>query len=219
MAKVRAGLVAITIVTLLGGGLPARAGASRTVSMVDFAFDPATVRGLSTNPLDPARDHPIVWRNDGDVNHQVQARPAQEGITMHTAVLGPGESSGPHRLKFAATWLYWCAIHTDSMQGRIRIRPALFEPGDPGDYAVTNGPDGEAIVRLANGDFPSNYRMDVQRRRDGGAWVTIRDHTMRQRIVVTPNAAGEYRFRARVFHLTTGGATGWSPPTKTLTIT
>jgi hypothetical protein len=104
------------------------------------------------------------------------------------------------------------------MSGTLRVRPALYEPGNPGNYAVTNGPHGEAVLRLANRPVPDGLAFSVQRKKDDGTWRDIETTVTAQKIVVSPNDPGVYRFRVRIRHTLSGDSEDWSPPSRTLTI-
>ena len=209
----------LIVVVLCAIAPPARAGAGVDITIEDFDFAPDIVTGLTTSPDDPAEDHPLVWTNQDATNHQVREDQDQEGIALRTGVLSDGEASDPVAILFAATWRYVCIIHPTQMHGTVRVRPALYEPGDPGNYEVVNGPNGEAILRLANGAIPETYVFDVQRRIGDGEWTLIRNDIQRRRVILSPNAEGVYRFRTRITHTGSGGQTNWSPPSRTLTIT
>lgn len=212
----------ISIVALVGlVPLPAEAGVGVTIRALDTPnrFDPDIVYGLTTSPDDPAGNHPIRWRNDGELDHQVVEHPNQDGIRLRTAVLSPGETSARHELHIAAVWKYICKIHGPDMDGFIKVRPALYQRSDPGDYPVTQDASGRAILRMANGALPDNYLLDVQRRRGDGAWGTVREGLTTNTTIVSPNRPGVYQFRSRIRHSVSGSETAWSPPSKKLTIT
>lgn len=191
--------------------------ATEHIRIVDREFVPRVLRGLSTNPLNPASQRPIVWQNRDDVAHRVNEDPDQAGIRLRTTLIPPGEDSDARRVKFAATWKYICSVHPTTMSGRIRVRPALYERDDPGNYAVVTGPTGVTILRLANASIPSLYSFEVQRQKDGGDWVTVREGLRVRRLELSPNDTAKYRYRVRIVH-EAGTMTGWSPPSKTLTV-
>jgi hypothetical protein len=139
-------------------------------------------------------------------------------IPFDSGSLDPGDTSSATRLRFAATYKYVCIFH-GGMDGRIKVRPALYEPGDPGDYAVTIPLGDNAVLRLANGELPNRRVIDVQRKKGSGRWTTIRKGVTRQRISVGAPKEGNYRFRTRVRRTDTGARTAWSPASKVLRLT
>jgi len=209
------GSVALALVFVVGSVLAPVDAHHGSIEAYDFSYRPVTLKGLSTNPTNPARDHPIRWTNTGNTDHRMMAQP--QVIAFDSGHLDPGETSSATRLKFAATYKYVCIFH-GGMDGRIKVRPALYEPGAPGNYAVTIRLGEKAILRLANGELPNNRVMDVQRKRGSGTWTTIRTGVIKQRIYVGAGKEGSYRFRTRV-RTDAGARTSWSPASKVLKLT
>jgi len=218
MRTLRTMLTLALAASLLAPMPSAEAGSSILVRMEDYRYRPRKVGGLSTNPDNPSRAHPIVWRNDGNTLHDVREDPDQEGIRVRTPDLDPGASSGGLALTAAATYRYVCTYHPQ-MTGIVKVRPALYPDGDPGNVHVTQGPGGKAIVRLRTGSLPDDEVMDLQRKRGAGSWKTIATGTRRKQVGQSPNTEGVYTFRARIRHTSSGGATTWSPVSKKLTVT
>jgi hypothetical protein len=53
---------------------------------------------------------------------------------------------------------------------------------------------------------------DIQRRRDDGAWKTIREDTSRPVVRFRPQQVGTFSFRARVTDTAGEVSSRWSPP-------
>jgi hypothetical protein len=209
--KAFAKIARISFVLLMAMGVAAPAHASHTITIRidgDKHLRPRNLDGLSTNPEDPAKNHPVAWRNDDNVAHDFFF-PREVLFSGLPDRLSPGEVSDPLRLEFASTYPYRCQIHP-GMTGTLKVNPAIFEPGHPGNYVVTNGPDDAAILRLANVELPQNFVFDIQRKRDDDVWKQVATAVTRTKIAVSPNEPGAYRFRVRLRHYTSGDALDWA---------
>jgi len=104
------------LLVLIGATLPPAHAAQRTVSIVDFAYQPASITAQ------PGEQ--IVWTNDDAFTHTVTfdapgmgSGPLAPGATYATTIMVPGR------------WTYFCALHP-SMRGAVDIvaAPPDFPP-------------------------------------------------------------------------------------------
>jgi plastocyanin len=122
---------------------PAPAAASgMSVSIVDFAFEPAALR--------VAAGDTVTWTNDGLAPHTVTGDFADSGV------LDPGQTFS-HTFDSEGTFDYFCAVHPD-MVGSVAAGaaatggevPATAETsaaaGLPGTWLFTLTPDADAVV-------------------------------------------------------------------------
>ena len=105
-----AALAAVPGVAACGGGGDAdqEAAGEPTVSLVDFAFEPAdaTVRAGQT----------VTFDNDGQQIHNVR------GPGFFSEALTAGESYS-HRFAEPGRYAYLCTLHPASMRGVITVKP------------------------------------------------------------------------------------------------
>ncbi len=85
---------------------PLVAKGSASVSMVDFAFSPATVT--------IAVGDTVTWVNNGAEDHDAA------GSGFSTGTIGPG-SSGSATFSSAGTFSYICNFHPDDMKGTVVV--------------------------------------------------------------------------------------------------
>jgi plastocyanin len=122
------------------------APAEGTVSIIDFAFEPAT--------LDVAAGATVVWTNDGQAPHTVTGEFADSGV------LEPGQTFS-HTFAESAEFRYVCAIHPQmtgtisvsaaaapeaAAAGATPVAPSAIGPGPEGVWLMRLVPDDEAIL-------------------------------------------------------------------------
>ena len=118
------------------------APAEAAVSIIDFAFEPAT--------LDVTAGATVVWTNDGQAPHTVTGEFADSGV------LEPGRTFS-HTFAESGEFSYVCAIHPQ-MTGTIRVSaaaaPAAAAAGATpvAPSAVGTGPEGVWLIRLVPDD-------------------------------------------------------------------
>ena len=111
----------------------AAAPADAAVSIVDFAFEPAT--------LDVPAGATVTWTNDGQAPHTVTGEFADSGI------LEPGQTFS-HTFTESVENSYVCAIHPD-MAGAIRVSAGTAIASTPtAPSAVGTGPEGVWLIHL-----------------------------------------------------------------------
>jgi plastocyanin len=108
-----------------------------TVSIVDFAFEPAT--------LEVSVGTTVVWTNTGQAPHTVTGDFADSGI------LEPGQTFS-HTFIETGDFSYLCAIHPQ-MTGTIRVSAGAATEATPAaSVAVGAGPEGVWLIRLVPDD-------------------------------------------------------------------
>ena len=114
---------------------PSQATPSGTsVSIVDFAFEPAT--------LQVASGHTVTWTNDGLSPHTVTGDFADSGV------LDPGQTFS-HTFEVEGAFDYFCAIHPE-MVGSVEVDAVQAPPASPVAAAnqETAGPEGVWLLEL-----------------------------------------------------------------------
>ena len=189
----RLGLLSIALVCLGLTSPPAGAGTiacDRTTGIEGSAFDPSVTTIVSQD------DMHACWHNSDPFAHTATA---DSGI-FDAGTLA-ADADADVQLFGAGAYAYHCAIHP-SMHGTFNVRPGVS------DGAIVVGESFE--LRIGDhATFVPAPTWDVQRRRNDGAWVTIRRGTSLASFDVAPARTGTFRFRART-HLS-GDVAGWSP--------
>ena len=128
-----------------------------TVSIVDFAFEPAT--------LEVSAGTTVVWTNTGQAPHTVTGDFADSGV------LAPGQTFS-HTFSENGELSYACAIHPN-MTGTIRVNAAAAAQSTP---AAPQGADGTTVegvwlIQLTpdNEEIFGGHRALVTFHRDGTA--------------------------------------------------
>ena len=171
--------------------LPAHAGVGAHVAIDDFFFSPEVRSVLVTDDL------PVYWDNGGSFGHTATSNGGADFID--TGTIASGET-GIAYLYGAGTFAYHCSIHAN-MDGTIKVRPKA----NPRAFA-----QGGSSTITYGSPFTKGIQWDVQRRRNGNAWTTIRSGTLTASLTFSPSRPGTYDFRARTHDLS-GHVSGWSP--------
>lgn len=156
------GLAAISLMILTGlnHGGAAYADTSETadVSIVDFAFEPATIT--------VTRGTDVRWTNNGAVSHTTTS---DTGL-WDSGSLGPG---GVFTQTFDTTgvYSYHCALHPE-MQGRVVVVTATLDVCPTCDYttigaALAAAGDGDTI-RVASGTYTERLTISKTIHLEGG---------------------------------------------------
>jgi plastocyanin len=106
----------------------------------------------------------------------------------------------------AGGYPYHCSVHS-SMTGRVNVRMTL---------SPTSGTANVTVFTLswASAAIPNGFNVDVQFRRNGGAWINLvvnRTGTQTMLQAMAP-APGTYDLRARIQRTSNGAASAYSPP-------
>jgi plastocyanin len=170
--------------------------ATVNVQIFDNGFDPQNV----TRPMQTGLGgFTVCWTNVGGETHTASSNVVGLFDTGDVAPAGQATET----LAGAGSYGYHC-VHHQLMVGAVKVRPLAD------DTTVTAG----TTVTLTVGDAAlKGYTWDVQRRRNDGEWVTIRNATFDPTPTVRPNRAGTFRYRART-RSPLDLVSGWSPPRK-----
>jgi plastocyanin len=192
MRRVAALLLACTFAAAVG--LPANA-ATTTVSVVDFAFSPQSIK--------IAQGGTVRWMNTGSQTHTAtQDAPLSLFDTGHIA---PGTTSPGKVLASAGTYPYHCSIHP-TMTGSIKV-PVKVAPSSGTTATVFT-------ITLATQAAPSGFAYDVQEKVGDGAWGAYQNGVTTASVTFTASSAGTYSFRSRLRNSSTGAKSKPSPGKK-----
>lgn len=180
----------VAILMVLAMASPASA-ATYSVSVKNFAFEPATVSGRAGES--------VAWTNSSGVSHNVAS---VTGMFRS----GSADSSFTFtRTMSAGTYPYLCQVH-ESMTGRLRIRPRIATA--PAGLPFT--------VRWATSATDTGTSFRVHYRVNGGTWRSWFSATTKDAAVFGANSSpvrvvdgATYQFRAR--SIRSGNLSGYSP--------
>jgi plastocyanin len=178
--------------------LPAHAGVAYHIAIPGFSFDPAT----KTVPVNTSMS--FSWDNGTSFVHTATSN--VDGL-FDTGDIAPS-ASGIATLFGAGTYPYHCERHPDSMKGTLKARPKASK--------ITFAVGGSSTITYGN-QFTKGVTWDLQRRRNGGDFVTIRMNSSQWSMTFSPTRAGTYDFRGRTHVF--GGATSAYSPIRTVTVT
>jgi plastocyanin len=169
-----------------------------TVSIVDLAFQPATV----TAPLGGT----VTWTNNGSMVHTSTSNgfDATAGPALWDSPdLSPGQTF-PFTFNVGGNYGYHCTIHP-TMQGSVVVKPTAQPTSGTTSTTFT--------ITWAVGSIPSGYRADVIIKRPGQPWVGWKVNQSGTQISAqfTPDGGtGTYGFAVRLRKASTGGVSGWA---------
>jgi plastocyanin len=183
--------IACSLVPLVPGAAAAGVACQHTIAVTEYAFTPAAKTTAVTDGVG------VCWRNDGELTHTATSN---NGF-FDTGDIAPAMSVGAW-FYGSGTYAYHCTHHAE-MTGTIGIRPTLS------DGSITLG---QSVTLKVGSTIVKGWTWDVQRKRNDGAWVTIKDDTGLPSFSVQPGRAGRYWYRART--MSGGNRSGWSPTRK-----
>jgi len=125
-----------------GSGGAARKSASASVTIVDFAFSPATVT-VSVGDT-------VTWRNTGQAPHNATA---SDG-SFKTPDLNNGQSAS-HTFNSAGTFSYICTIHPN-MHGTIRVLSSSGGGGGGSAGSTSSGSSSSESAAVASPNAAGN---------------------------------------------------------------
>jgi plastocyanin len=185
---VAAPLLAIALaMPALGGGV------SEHIAVQDFSFTPGSLdRAVSSGVIG------VSFDNGGNFNHTATSTSGMFG----TGTILPTESYVVNVFG-AGVYPYRCEFHPDVMEGTFRIRPTA---------SASSIGEGDQVTIRVGGDGFKGIAYDVQRRRNGGDWVLVKEVIFNGTPKFTLQRAGVYEFRARTYFLE--NRSKWSPVRK-----
>jgi len=196
----RSFVLVLALTLAVAVGLPANAQVSAVhIGIVEFGYSP------STKTVNVSTNIHFAWDNGGAFTHTATSNGG-------TGFINTGDiasaASGEAYLYGSGTYRYHCFYHPTLMHGVVKVKPtttiASFALG------------GSATITYGNA-YSKGVRWDLQRRRNGGAWVNIRADSLAPSIVFSPTRKGTFDFRART-HNFADQTSGWSP-LRTVTVT
>jgi plastocyanin len=182
---------------------------TKDVSIVSFAFDPATTK-VSLGDA-------VRWTNSATIAHTSSSDGFADGQgttgvdLWHSGSLSPN-GTFTFTLDVSGTFPYHCSIHS-SMRGTVKI-PIKAKP--------STGAVGSAFkVIWAVADPGADFEFNIQMTDANGStfhnWKVGVTHT-KLRATFMPTQPGTYMFRAQLQRISTGAKSGFSPA-KSITAT
>ena len=157
----------------------------------------------SPNPASAALGNLVGWVNNTDLPHSSTSNPPLS--LWDTGTFGQGEF-GIYRFTTPGTFGYLCSVHP-SMLGTMNV-PLTVSP--------TSGTANETVFTLtwASESIPTGFNVDIQFRRNGGAWTNLLVNRIGNQVMIqrTAPAPGTYDLRARTQRASNGAASAYSPP-------
>jgi plastocyanin len=111
----------------------------------------------------------------------------------------------------AGAFPYHCSVHA-SMHGTVNVKMTVSPASGTTSTTFT--------ISWASGSIPTGYNVDLQYRRNGGAWTGILPNRTGTQVSVSGmiGAPGTYDLRARTQNTNSGAASAYSAPV-TLVVT
>jgi plastocyanin len=196
MVRTRRLAVLLLAVASLVLVVPANAGIGQFIGVDEYAYDPA-----ADTIAQPTLTYFLVFENHGATTHSA----VSDGGMFDTKAIAP-DGSSQISIQGAGTYPYHCTFHPARMQGVFRVRPKASD--------TTVGVGDSITLQIAPDAIKTLYVHDVQRRRNGGEWRSVRHGTGESAPTFSFTRAGEFEFRARSRIAFTEVHTGWSPMRK-----
>jgi plastocyanin len=199
---------AVAAAVVLATGAAASPTATSNVSIVSFAFNPATVKIRLGDS--------VKWTNTAPIAHTTTSDGTDPCCPNGPSLWASGSigPNGTFMFAFAAAgnYPYHCSIHT-TMKGTVQV--GMKASPSTGHTNTT------FTITWAVGSIPAGFNADIQIQRPGGSfvnWKTNRTGTMIKSTFMPDSGTGTYKFRARLQNSTSGGASAFSSP-KSITVT
>jgi len=191
----RAALSVLACLFLAVSAVPATA-ATKTISVVDFAFNP---KGVSVS-----QGTTVNWQNTGTRTHTA----TQDAAFFNTGNIAPGTTSAGKVLTAAGGYAYHCTIHP-SMVGSVKV---------PVKVSATTGTTATVFtITVASVAAPSGFVYDVQQKVGTGSFTAWKTGVTTASVTFQATTAGTYSFRSTLRKVSTGAKTKPSPA-KTITV-
>ena len=196
MRRVAAMFLACVFLAVVG---PPANAATTPVSVVDFAFNPKTIK--------IAQGGAVNWMNTGTRTHTAtQDAPLS---LFDTGSIAPGATSAGAMLTAAGIYAYHCTFHP-IMTGSIKV-PVKVAPTSGTTLTVFK-------ITLATQAAPSGSVYDVQEKVGDGAWAAYATGVTTATTTFKATSAGTYAFRSSLRKVSTGAKSKPSPA-KAVTVT
>lgn len=157
----------------------------------------------SPNPASAAVGYNVAWVNNTALPHSSTGNAPLS--LWDTGTFGQGDA-GIYRFATPGTFGYHCSVHPD-MVGTMNV-PMTVSP--------TSGTANVTVFTLqwANPSIPNGFNVDIQYRRNGGAWTNLLVNRTGSQVMIqrTAPAPGTYDLRARTQRTSNGAASAYSPP-------
>jgi plastocyanin len=188
--------LAVALVLLVQG---AAFGATKSVSIQNFAFSPTAVKVKLGDS--------VQWTNLDGFDHTSTSDGVGDGSTYTGIGLwasGHITSGATFTQPFtlAGTFPYHCSIH-NFMQGTVKV-PMKVSP-------ASGGVGTHFTITWATAAPTGNLVVDVQRQDPGGTFKSWKKGVTTLSAIFTPTVAGVYSFRARLRNSNTGAVSKYSP--------
>jgi plastocyanin len=183
----------------------AQAGANVAIAI----NSPPTPGAYVPNPAQALIGNTVDWTNNTAVPHSATG----DGPLnfFDTGVFNTGQT-GSDTFNPAGTFAYHCSVHP-SMHGTLNVSMVVSPTSGTANVTVFT-------VRWADPSIPLGFNVDIQYRRNGGAWTNLLLNQTGTQVQVsrTAPAPGTYDLRARTQRTSNGAVSGYSPPV-TVTVT
>jgi plastocyanin len=200
---------AMAMALVMAAGAAASPSATSNVSIVSFAFNPASVKIRLGDTVN--------WTNDAPHTSHTSTSDGTDSCCPNgpalwaSGTLASG-ASFPFTFAVAGKYPYHCTIHP-FMTGTVLVGMKASPSSGHLNTVFT--------ITWAAGSIPTGFNADIQIQRPGGAFVNWRTNQTGTAIKGTFQAdagVGTYKFRARLQKTSTGGASAFSAP-KSITVT
>ncbi len=180
-------IAVVVVLGLLAGPLVAQA-TSGDITISGLVYSPSTFTADVSDT--------IIWGN--------QDVPTHTATSDVKGFYNTGDIGGSlvyEQALVAGTIPFHCKYHA-SMEGTLKIRTGL------GSSSLLLGNSTSVIA----GDYAASnkFTYDIQRKYGSGDWSKWKSGTSNPAPQFTPQKAGTYRFRSRVYNAN-GRVSGWSP--------
>ena len=197
----RATVLAVLVVVLIPS---ATLAATRNVSIVDFAFEPANTRvRLGTT---------VTWTNNGQFLHTTTSDDAMHPNPQGTAgpawwssgnLVAGGVGTFSWDFTAAGGFTYYCQRHPGAMTGLVSV-PVVIQ-----QVETSTGP-AYRITWATQAPSDPELSFNVQKKDPGGVFSDWKSSTTNLRALFRPPGPGTYQFRARLIRSSGGAITGAS---------
>jgi plastocyanin len=200
---------ALALALVVATGAAASPSATSNVSIVNFAFNPATVKIRLGDS--------VKWTNTAALTTHTSTSDGTDVCCPKGPSLWASGNIAPNGT-FTATFVvagkypYHCSIHT-TMKGIIQVGMKVSP--------TTGHLNTTFTITWGVGSIPNGFNADIQISRPGGSfvnWMTNQTGTHVKAPFMADAGTGTYKFRARLQNSSSGGASAFSA-SKSITVT